>query len=139
MLPIVAVGNEGAATIRAPAYFQDTLSVGAVNFDLQVAEFSGGGASPLTGEIEPNLVGYGVDVLSSLERTIDNRSLYSKMSGTSMAAPYVSGIAALFASQNPKLQGRDLWQHLVKSALPLEAPPDRAGAGLARFIQENAT
>lgn len=139
VLPVVAVGNEGADTIRAPAYFQDTLSVGAVDFDLQVAEFSGGGPSPITGEIEPNLVGYGVDVLSSLERTIYNRSLYRKMSGTSMAAPYVSGIAALYAAQNPKLQGRDLWQRLVKSALPVAAPPDRAGAGLARFVQENAT
>lgn len=139
VLPVVAVGNEGVDSIRAPAYFQDTLSVGAVDFDLQVAGFSGGGKSPLTGETEPNLMGYGVDVLSSLERTIYNRSIYRKMSGTSMAAPYVSGIAALYASQNPKLQGRELWQRLVKSALHLDAPPDRVGAGLARFVQENAT
>lgn len=139
VLPVVAVGNEGADAIRAPAYFQDTLSVGAVDFDLKVADFSGGGKSPLTGETEPNLVGYGVDVLSSLERTIYNRSIYRKMSGTSMAAPYVSGIAALYAAQNPKLQGRDLWRRLINSALPVDAPPDRAGAGLARFVQEKAT
>lgn len=134
VLPVVAVGNEGVDTIRAPAYFQDTLSVGAVDYDLQVADFSGGGKSPLTGEIEPNLVGYGVDVLSGLERTIYNRSIYRKMSGTSMAAPYVSGIAALYASQNPKLQGRDLWRRLIDAALPLNAPPERGGSGLARFV-----
>jgi subtilisin family serine protease len=81
-------------------------------------------------------VGYGVDVLSSFERTIYNRSLYRKMSGTSMAAPYVSGIAALYAAQDPTLQGRDLWKRLVRTALPLEAPPTRAGAGLARFVRE---
>jgi subtilisin family serine protease len=139
VLPIVAVGNEGVDVIRAPAYFQDTLSVGAVDFDLRVADFSGGGKSPLTGETEPNLMGYGVDVLSSLERTIYNRSIYRKMSGTSMAAPYVSGIAALYAAQNPKLQGRDLWRRLIRSALPLDALPDRGGSGLARFVQENTT
>ena len=111
--------------------------MGAVDFALQVAEFSGSGTSPLTGEAEPNLVGFGVDVVSSVERTIYNRSLYRKMSGTSMAAPYVSGIAALYASQNPKLQGRALWQHLIQSALPVEALPGRAGAGLARFVGEN--
>jgi subtilisin family serine protease len=136
VLPIVAVGNEGADTVRAPAYFDDTLSVGAVNYALQVAPFSGSGASPLTGELEPNLMGFGVDVLSSFERTIYNRSLYRKMSGTSMAAPYVAGIAALYAAQNPQLQGRALWQRLVETALPLEAPPGRVGAGLARFVQE---
>jgi subtilisin family serine protease len=136
VLPIVAVGNEGAEVVRAPAYFNDTLSVGAVNDRLQVAPFSGSGVSPLTGESEPNLMGFGVDVLSSFERTIYNRSLYRKMSGTSMAAPYVTGIAALYAAQNPQLQGRALWQRLVNTALPLDAPPGRVGAGLARFVQE---
>ncbi|MFN8465801.1 MAG: S8 family serine peptidase [Caldilineaceae bacterium] len=134
VLPVCAVGNEGVSSVRAPAYFSDTLSVGAVDWDLQVAGFSGGGKSPLSGEIEPNLVGYGVDVLSSFERTIYNRSLYRKMSGTSMAAPYVTGIAALHAAQDPGLQGRALWDHMVKTALPLDVPPDRGGAGLARFV-----
>jgi subtilisin family serine protease len=136
VLPIVAVGNEGMDTVRAPAYFDDTLSVGAVDYNLQVAPFSGSGTSPLTGELEPNLVGYGVSVLSSFERTIYNRSVYRKMSGTSMAAPYVTGIAALVASHTPTLQGRALWDHLVRTALPLDAQADRAGAGLARFVQE---
>jgi subtilisin family serine protease len=139
VLPICAVGNEGIDAIRAPAYFDDTLSVGAVDYDLQVAEFSGGGKSPLTGESEPNLMGYGVEIISSFERTIYNRSLYRNMSGTSMAAPYVTGIAALYAGQNPRLQGRALWQHLVKTALPVAAPDNRTGAGLARFVQEVPT
>jgi len=136
VLPVVAVGNEGPGSVRAPAYFADTLSVGAVDWDLKVAEFSGGGKSLLTSEIEPNVAGYGVNVLSSFERTIENRSIYRSMSGTSMAAPYATGIAALVASQNPHWQGRALWQRLVQTALPLDAPADRAGAGLARFLQE---
>ena len=106
VLPVVAVGNEGPDSLRAPAYFANTLSVGAVDWDLNVAAFSGGGKSPLTGEIEPNVSGYGVNVTSSFERTIRNRSIYRSMSGTSMAAPYATGIAALVASQNPKWQGK---------------------------------
>jgi subtilisin family serine protease len=136
VLPVVAVGNEGPGSVRAPAYFANTLSVGAVDWDLNVADFSGGGESPLTGELEPNVCGYGVNVLSSFERTILNRNIYRRMSGTSMAAPYATGIAALVASQNPQWQGRTLWQRLVQTALPLDAPADRAGAGLARYVQE---
>lgn len=140
VLPIVAVGNDGDGAVRAPAYFAGTLSVGAVDFALQPADFSGGGTSPETGESEPNLAGYGVDVLSCLERTRHNRSIYQRLSGTSMAAPYVTGIAALYAAQNPQWQGKALAQRLIQTALPITAAPAaRAGAGLARFVQEATT
>ena len=132
-LPVTAIGNDGAGIVRAPGYFPETLSVGAVDSNLDPAHFSGGGASPLTGDTEPDIAGYGVDVLSSLERDEDGRSLYARMSGTSMAAPYVTGVAALVASANPGLQGAALRQHLIDNAMPLVAPDTRVGAGLARF------
>ena len=52
-----------------------------------------------------------------------------------MAAPYVAGIAALYASADAKLQGKKLRQHLIKTALHLQAPADRVEAGLARFTE----
>jgi subtilisin family serine protease len=136
VLPIVAVGNDGNGIVRAPATFADTLSVGAVGDDLTAASFSGGGISTLSGEWEPNFVGYGVDILSSYQRTQEGISEYLRMSGTSMAAPYVAGIAALYAGQDPSLQGAKLWAKLQETALPLAGDPDRVGGGLVRFVQE---
>lgn len=133
-LPVVAIGNDGPGIIRAPGYFAQTLSVGAVDLAHKPAWFSGGGVSPLTNSVEPNLVGYGVDVLSCLERNIENRSLYANMSGTSMATPYVVGTAALYAAAYPGLQGIPLRQKLIDEALDLDEPPNRVGAGLARFV-----
>ena len=134
VLPVVAIGNDGPGQVRAPGYFRQALSVGAVDFVGKSADFSGGGISAVTGEIEPDIAGYGVDILSSLERSIEGRSLYASMSGTSMATPYVTGIAALYASQNSALQGTALRRHLLENVISLDSPPDRVGAGLARFV-----
>jgi len=133
VLPVIAIGNDGPGNVRAPAYFPEALAVGAVDFNLHPAPFSGGGISPITGNKEPDIAGYGVEIFSSLERDAANKSWYAKMSGTSMATPYVTGIAALLASAHPGLQGNALRQRLISQALPLGAPLDRVGAGLARF------
>ncbi|MBN1660513.1 MAG: S8 family peptidase [Anaerolineae bacterium] len=132
VLPIVAIGNDGAGIVRAPGYFPEALSVGAVGVDLQPAWFSGSGLSPLTQQPEPDIAGYGVDVLAALERNAGGHSIYAVKSGTSMAAPYVTGIAALVAQKYPGLQGLALKQHLLDHALPLPQGGSRVGAGLAR-------
>ena len=130
---ILAVGNDGPGTMRAPAYFLESMSVGAIDAAFQPAPVSGGGLSPITQQSEPDIAGFGVNILSSLERDVRNRSVYAHMSGTSMAAPYVTGIAALHAAANPQLRGTELRRYLTDRALPLESPADRVGVGLARF------
>jgi len=139
ILPVVAIGNEGAGTVRAPGYFPEALAVGAVDNNVdnnnEPANFSGGGPSPIDGSTKPDIAGYGVDIPSSYERDYPGNSFYRQLSGTSMATPYVTGIAALYASADPSLRGNGLKARLIQKALALPHPADRVGAGLARFTQ----
>lgn len=134
ILPVVAVGNEGPGQYRYPAAFPEALAVGAVDSSNTLAEFSGGGQANIDGVslVRPDVVGYGVDIYSAFERNIAGHSRYQRKSGTSMATPYVAGIAALVA-QSQGLRGDKLRRKLIESASPLAYPADRVGAGLVCF------
>ena len=136
VLAVAAIGNSGEDQCGYPGAFGETLGVGAVDFEHQVASFSGN-RRPVAGPIEaekPDLVGYGVNVLSCTERDCEGRSYYDGMDGTSMAAPYVTGIAALYRGAMPARQAADIREIVLKTCLPLpKQPAHRVGAGLARF------
>jgi hypothetical protein len=128
VLPITAIGNDGPGQYGLPGGFPEVLSVGAVDFTGKIAPFSGShseGASV----IKPEIYGYGVDVYSSFERDYLGRSVYQIMSGTSMAAPYVTGIAALHLSREPALTASELRDLLLETALR----PENAGPAIAGF------
>ena len=136
VLTVAAIGNSGEDTCGYPGAFGETLGVGAVDFEHQVAAFSGN-RRPITGPIEadkPDLVGYGVNVFSCTERDMEGRSYYDGMDGTSMASPYVAGIAALYRCAMPARQAADIRETVLKNCLPLpKQPAHRVGMGLARF------
>lgn len=133
VLPVGAIGNEGPGRMRVPGSFEQVMAVGAVDLQGKAWAKSGGGLAP-NGATRPDVAGYGVDVLSALERTAENRSCYVRKTGTSMATPYAAGIAALYASRDQRLVGRALRDAVVAQALQLSEPRDRVGAGLARFV-----
>jgi len=72
----------------------------------QLAYFSSRGpslASP--GILKPDIIGPGVDILAAWPYAVDNngntKSAFNMISGTSMATPHLTGIAALLKSSHP--------------------------------------
>ena len=132
VLIVAAIGNDGESLYRLPGVYHEVLAVGAVDYSKQVPTFSGC-AGPHGNK--PDLVGYGVDVLSSWARTHKNDSTYKRLSGTSMAAPYVSGLAALYWSREPNLTSRQIRDAIFSEAQALRdaGHPHRFGRGLAVY------
>lgn len=134
VLPVVAIGNDGQGKYGYPGAFNDVVGVGAVDFEGKVASFSGSGNPAGEGVTKPDLMGYGVGVNSSLERDYSGKSVYQRLNGTSMATPYVSGVATLYRSLYPALTVDEIKDMLFQTALPLSGQPAaRTGKGLARF------
>jgi subtilisin len=128
-LIIAAAGNDSLrpdsiAPVDHPANCPSILAVAAIDEYLRIAPFSCGGINPDGGEI--NLAAPGVAIRSSWTRP----DLYRTDSGTSMATPYVAGIAALLAEANPSSRGRDLQALLTHGAQSLALPARDVGAGL---------
>ncbi|MCX7753942.1 MAG: S8 family serine peptidase [Anaerolineales bacterium] len=117
---VVSAGNDGpsCSTITAPLSLYDAVfSVGAVDRDGNIAEFSSRG--PVTvdgsGRMKPDLVAPGVDIFSAMPG-----GTYAPNSGTSMAGPHVAGVVALMWSANPNLIGdiERTEQILIETATP---------------------
>lgn len=133
VLVVGAIGNDGEGRYRLPAAYDQVLGVGAVDYDKNVASFSGSGAM---GNGKPDVAGYGVDVLSSWPRTPQNDSPYVRLSGTSMASPYVAGIAALYWCRNQRMTSWEIRKLVMDKARPVnQTSSNQAGEGLACFVK----
>ena len=116
ILPVFAAGNDGRlgdGTITNPANYPECLAVAATDSGNGLADFSSRGPGYLEG-IKPEISAPGVNIRSSLPG-----GGYGLMDGTSMAAPHVSGAAALILSANPDLNVDHLEQAIIDTAVPL--------------------
>jgi serine protease len=104
-----ATGNSGAGQITYPARYPGVIAVGALNAQGQRASFSqyGSGLS---------LVAPGEDILQQTFSRKTGKAGYYYYSGTSMATPHVTGVAALVKSLAPKISPADLKKLLMDTA-----------------------
>lgn len=116
---IASAGNSATSEIHYPSGYNETISVGATTDQDRLASFSNFG-------VTIDLVAPGVSLFTT---KLNNQ--YGAFSGTSAAAPVVSGIAALILSQQSDLSNEDVRNMLVSSADDIDSAgwDIRYGAG----------
>lgn len=107
---IVAAAGNSADAVGFPAAYPGVLSVGATDSGGLLARFSNHDAS--MGVTAP-----GVGILSTMPG-----NTYAKMSGTSMAAPFVAGVAALVWSRHPDWNAQQVKEQIERTATDRGAP-----------------
>ncbi|VXC21164.1 MULTISPECIES: S8 family peptidase [Chryseobacterium] len=138
-LIIAAAGNDSnrpslPKPVSAPANSLSIMAVAAIDGQMRVAKFSNGGLNPSTGG-NINVCAPGVDIFSSYPKNTKNKNYYFALSGTSMATPHVSGLAALYIEQFPDLSAKEIWEMIEKNAKPIEGLKYRdIGSGLIQII-----
>lgn len=129
-LLVAAAGNRGEERAHFPASYESVISVAAVDRDETRAPFSNYGEN-----VELAAPGVGVRSTAPMDGCLScDDPVYTAMDGTSMAAPHVSGVAALVWGAQPDATNEDIRDVLAASAREL-GPPGRDpyhGHGLVR-------
>lgn len=123
---VASAGNDGPSpgTISSPGLESRTITVGASNIYNDVGFFSSRGPA-LTGTVDPDITAPGRGILS-----LKPKGGYITASGTSMAAPAVSGVLALLISGDPNATLSELRSALLSTATDLGRHVFTQGAGL---------
>ncbi|MCX5794684.1 MAG: S8 family serine peptidase [Elusimicrobia bacterium] len=128
---VVAAGNEGAETARKPGFAPEAITVGAVDYFNQIADFSSSQDVINTGtgktDPKPDVFAYGVAINAAAfdgkgYAGKTNEQLAEQMSGTSMATPHATAVTALLL-QKAKESGVQLTPDQVKKILQASSDP----------------
>ncbi len=137
-IPVIcASGNEGPGpdTMGYPGQYPFVIGVGAVDEHRQLASFSSRGAGM-------DICGPGVNILSTYLR-----GRYAKLSGTSMATPFVAAVVGLFIAYRKKkglkpLTPAEILRDIDRSATDAGPPGFDTGFGFglvspSEFLQQD--
>lgn len=136
---VVAAGNNGPnrGTITAPGSSKKVITVGALEDNRRVningkyiANYSGRGPTHECIQ-KPELIAPANEIISCNNSMIENmRAAYTSKSGTSMAAPIVAGIIALYIQKNICATNIEIKRNLRKTCIDRNIPIDKQGWGL---------
>jgi type VII secretion-associated serine protease mycosin len=119
---VAAAGNDGSsAGASYPAAYPGVVGVGASTVFNTRASFSNYGSG-----LDITAPGEGI---WSTETPLDRGLYYGDKSGTSMASPFVAGVAALVRSQNPTISQNRIAVHLQATAQDLGSAGFDSGYG----------
>jgi serine protease len=132
---VVAAGNESIDVSRSvPANCPGVIAVAASGREGALAWYSNFGQGiALTAPGGTNDGDATKDILSTVNagRTVPTTATYAFYAGTSMAAPYVAGVAALMYSLRPRLTPDQVRDFLVDTTRPMPVRCQKAcGSGL---------
>ncbi|TCK01328.1 UNVERIFIED_ORG: minor extracellular protease Epr [Anoxybacillus amylolyticus] len=132
MLLVASSGNVGTMeetqdSVLYPARWDEVIAVGAVDEQMKRTWFSSAGPSL-------DVVAPGENIVSTAKDGIS----YVAKTGTSQAAPHVSGMLALLKQEYPTFTASQLRQELVKQAQDLGATgrDDWYGYGLVQWLKQ---
>ena len=144
---IASAGNDASTTPSFPASYPDVISVAALGPDGELTSYT-------TANALVSLVAPGGDfrfgdvsnpfafptggILSTVWDFTTGQADWAFYTGTSMAAPHVSGVAALVLAANPSLSGAQLRARLTSTAVDMGPPGFDTRYGYGRVDAYNA-
>jgi thermitase len=123
ILFVAAAGNDGSNNDRSPHYpsnydLPNVISVAALDRNDQLASFSNYGAKTV------HVAAPGKEILSTWLN--DD---FREASGTSMATPYVTGVAALIVAHEPSISMANLKKRILSSVDKLDSLNGKVASG----------
>jgi len=116
VIVVASAGNDGASRPQWPAAYDDVLAVASTSLSDRPSPFTNRGSWV-------DVAAPGQGIVSTFPRAV-----YARWDGTSMAAPFVAGQAALLRAQRPGSDGED-----VAARIRAEAVPVGTGLGAGRI------
>ncbi|MEV5963280.1 S8 family peptidase [Kribbella sp. NPDC051952] len=121
---VIAAGNDGPGdhTVGSPGSADAALTVGAVDKQDKLADFSSRGPRVGDGAVKPDVTAPGVAIVAAKAK--DSKigtpvgDQYLELDGTSMATPHTVGAAAILAQEHPNWKAAELKGALIGSAKP---------------------